>query len=429
MPSRFSSILRRAFSGFFQAPNVSSLESFICRLLFAGIVFYSLGAGMDKSTEPHPVGLLKLLHMIDDDRTWLGWLADPGHYATWRMVTAAALVLYVAGLALPVVLPVVTLLHILPFTLYNSQGYTHHGYQIISLTLLVQALTVWFHVWRTRSFSWLPPGATLRSWLLWQSQMLICGTYLVSIIAKVDNSGGMWLWNANYVAMDMVKTQRQNYLNKLDPQYAQAPEQAVWMLEHPWTARLMFGSGFILETLCIFAIGRRGLGFLIGVSIIVFHRSIDALMGLIFLYNELLVAVFIVGIPFGIAWVLSRLPGRLTAWGVTLGALGGVAVTWFFHPGAQARQITFVNYVTGIVHSCGILATEALNALSRVLLQAMLQLTGTSKEMVTDERWVPHLEFFRPMVLPAVTLAVIGGVAAWLLSRRKPQLAVPAQAP
>jgi hypothetical protein len=226
--------------------------------------------------------------------------------------------------------------------------------------------------------------------------------------------------------MDMVKTQRQSYLNNLDPQFTQPPEQAVWMLEHPWTARLMFGSGFLLEALCIFAIGRRGLGFLIGVSIIIFHRSIDALMGLTFLYNEFMVAVFLVGIPFGIAWALGRLPGRLTSWGVALGALGGIAATWFFHPTATANDLTPVRYLLGTVTSCGVLATEALNWLSREILQVMLHLTGTSKEISANERWIAHLEFLRPMLLPAVTLAVIGGVAAWVISRKKPQVAVEA---
>jgi hypothetical protein len=313
----------------------------------------------------------------------------------------------------------VAVLHILPFTLYNSQGYTHHGYQIVSLTLLVQALTVWFYVLRKRSFPWLPPGATLRSWLLWQSQMLICGTYFVTIIAKLDNSGGMWLWNANYVAMDMVKTQRQSYLNNLDPQFAQPPEQAIWMLDHPWTARLMFGSGFLLELLAIFAIGRRGLGFLIGVAIIVFHRSIDALMGLTFLYNEFLVAVFIVGIPFGIAWLLTRLPGRFTAWGVTLGALLGVIVSWFFHPGAASEQMSLLRYVLDAVNSCGVLATEALNALSREILKVMLQLTGTSKVITENDSWLNHRDYLRPMLVPAVLAAIIGGIIAALIPARK----------
>ena len=419
----FSTALRRLFAGFFQAPTVSALESFLCRLIFAGIILYSMHNGVDKTAEPHPVGLLRILHWIDNDRVWLGWLANPDNFAIWKLVTAGVLVLYVSGVALPVVLPAAALLHILPFTLFNSQGYTHHGYQIISLTLLVQALTVWFYIWRRKCFSWLPPDATLRSWLLWQSQMLVCGTYLVSIIAKLDNSGGMWLWNANYVAMDMVKTQRQNYLNNLDPQYAQPPEQAIWMLDHPWIARLMFGSGFLLETLCIFAVGRRGLGFLLGVSIILFHRSIDALMGLVFLYNELLVAVFVIGIPFGLAWLLSRLPGRVTGWGVTFGALLGIAVTWFFHPRVTSDHLSFIRYLFDTITSCGVLATEALNALSREILQVFLHFTNTSKEIASNNDWLKHRDYLMPMLLPSLALATLGGVAAWLAAQRKPGVA------
>jgi hypothetical protein len=192
------------------------------------------------------------------------------------------------------------------------------------------------------------------------------------------------------------------------------------MLEHPWTARLMFGSGFLLEALSIFAIGRRGLGFLIGVSILVFHRSIDALMGLTFLYNEFLVAVFLIGIPFGLAWLLSRLPGRFTAWGVTLGALAGVVVSSFFHPAVSSEHMGLLRYLLDAINSCGVLATEALNALSRNILQVMLHPTGTSKEIAVDDHWLNHRDYLRPMLVPTTIVAIVGGIVAWLISLRKP---------
>jgi hypothetical protein len=52
------------------------------------------------------------------------------------------------------------------------------------------------------------PDALLNSWLLVQSQVVVAGTYLVSLFTKILSTGGMWLWNANYIAIDLIKTQR-----------------------------------------------------------------------------------------------------------------------------------------------------------------------------------------------------------------------------
>ncbi len=143
-------------------------------------------------------------------------------------------------------------------------------------------------------------------------------------------------------------------------------------------------------------------------------------MGLAFLYNEFLVAVFIVGIPFGIAWLLTRLPGRLTAWGVTLGALLGVVVSWFFHPAAASEQMSLLRYLLDAINSCGVLATEALNTLSREILKVMLHLTGTSKVIAENDSWLNHRDYLRPMLLPTSLAAIIGGIIAWLIAQRKP---------
>ena len=58
-------------------------------------------------------------------------------------------------------------------------GFTHHGYQIISLTLLVQAVTVVYYS-ILKGLRLQPPDALLNSWLLVQSQVVVTGTYLVS---------------------------------------------------------------------------------------------------------------------------------------------------------------------------------------------------------------------------------------------------------
>ncbi len=53
-------MIRRLFSGWFQLPTVSPLEGFLSRLLFACVLVFTLRQGIQFTTEPHPVGLLKL---------------------------------------------------------------------------------------------------------------------------------------------------------------------------------------------------------------------------------------------------------------------------------------------------------------------------------------------------------------------------------
>lgn len=263
-------------SGWSRQPTVSPLEGFFLRLFFGIVILHTVQFGVEQNREPHPVGLLKLLQPFG---LTLTGLADPEAYEFFHRIIVGVTFLYIIGIGLPLVLPLLAVLHILPFTLYNSQGYTHHGYQIISLTLLIQACTAVYSVFRERRvFQW--PSADLRRWLLVQSQVVITGTYLVSVVTKMDSSKGMWLLNSHHVALDMVKTQRQNYLNDLDPKYEKTTADAIWFLERPGISRILFSSGVVLEAVCIFAIGNRLLGLLFGLSLILMHRTIAHLMGL-----------------------------------------------------------------------------------------------------------------------------------------------------
>ncbi|MEI6535426.1 MAG: hypothetical protein WCN98_08815, partial [Verrucomicrobiaceae bacterium] len=345
--------------GWFRRPEVSELESFFTRLFFALIVLYTLRMDSDilrLTTEPNPVGLLKLLKPLG---LRLTWLADAQVFETWRWIMAGLLGFYVTGLALPLVLPVLTVMHILPFTLFNSQGYTHHGNQIVSLLLTVQSGCVLWQAARDKRISLRPPDVILRGWLLWQSVTLIAGTYFVSVITKLLVSKGMWVWKANFFALDMIKTERQTWLNRVDHPWPGIPPTALWMLDHPWTARIVFGSGIVMEALCILAIGNRTLGFLIGISLIIMHRSIDQLMGgVAFQYNELLDFTFFVGVPFGIAWVLEKTLGKNARRGLIVGALAGVPLSWFFQSAPSSHIQTLPDYFLCLINSLGVWASQ-----------------------------------------------------------------------
>ncbi|HET7239421.1 MAG TPA: hypothetical protein VFI76_10350, partial [Terrimicrobiaceae bacterium] len=218
MRSKFVDSLRQLGAGFFLLPAVSPLEGFFLRFLFGLVVAFSLSLQVPFHEQPHPVGLARFFDLT--------WLADPQNLSIYRGVIYLLLILYAAGWLLPIVLPVLAVGHALMFTLYNSQGFTHHGYQIVSLTLVAQAATVLYYT-ALKGLRLQSPDPLLNAWLLVQSQVVVTGTYLVSFLTKVLATGGMWFWNAHYIALDLIKTQRQHYFSRLDPAAAVDPPEAI----------------------------------------------------------------------------------------------------------------------------------------------------------------------------------------------------------
>jgi hypothetical protein len=372
--------LRRLASGFFSPPSVSALEGFFLRAFFALVVAYTLRSDIPFPTQPHPAGLARFFDLTS--------LSDPAIYSAFRGAMYALLLLYIGGLMLPLALPLLAVGHMLAFTLYNSQGYTHHGFQIVSLTLVAQAGTVLYYTilvgLRLR-----PPDARLNAWLLWQSQMIVVGTYLISVFSKMINSRGLWLWNSSYIAADLLKSRRQLYYGSLDPQYAGDPAEATWLLENPWMARVLFGTGFLFEAVAFLALASRKIGFLVGVALILMHRSIAGIMGLRFDNNEMLCAIFLVGIPFFAAWCLQRIGDPVVRLGVLAGALAGIPLSYFAQPSSLQGAMPLPGYLAQLIKSLSVWH---------------------------DGNVADFLRFTLPLWVTCVAMAVAGAVAARLLT-------------
>jgi hypothetical protein len=286
-------LLHKAWEALFPLPQVGALEALLSRLLVAYAMWYFYPIFTPPAVQPAPVGLA---HFFD-----LTWLGDPAVLALYKQGFIVILCIYAAGLALPVTLPVLAIMQILPYTLINSQGFTNHSHNILSVTLMAQALVAVCHL----RGAWLQPNARMNAWLLAAAQAGIACTYLISVCSKMIASGGTWLFKSHYIALDLVKTMRQNYYSQLEPRYATEPEGVVWMLQHPKLTALVFDSGFFIEALIVLAVGTRRLAFIFGVFAILMHRSINYLMGLEFHQNEAMLAVFFVNVPFLLAmlWV------------------------------------------------------------------------------------------------------------------------------
>ena len=200
-------------------------------------------------------------------------LHGPGWYDTIVLSSAVIGALYAWGRGLLITLPLLALLHTVPWTLSNSQGYTHHGHQLVSMVLIVQSIVVWS--WQIRAWRGKPAlPAGLVGHLIYYSQGMIAFSYLACAITKLINTKGLWLWRSNYICIELIKSQRLEYYANLDPAYAGDPPSALWLLTHPWTTRLIFDIGFpaavvatvvfaVPATIRLTAHGLRGAGLII----------------------------------------------------------------------------------------------------------------------------------------------------------------------
>jgi hypothetical protein len=382
------SSLRKFADGFFSLPTVNPLEGFFLRLLFGIVVASTLSLQVPFHDQPHPVGLARFFDLT--------WLSDPEKSSAYRSGLYLLLFVYASGWFLPLVLPLLAVGYSLMFTLYNSQGYTHHGYQIISLTLLVQAVTVLYYsvVKRVRLQ---PPDALLNSWLLVQSQVVVTGTYLVSFLTKLFVTGGMWFWNAHFIALDMIKTQRQHYFSRFNPADLGDPPEAIWLLEHPWLARGLFASGVVLEAVAFIALASRKLGFVIGVGLILMHRSVSMLMGLRFQNNEMLSAIFLIGIPYFLACCLQRVHPVAIRVGLLIGAGLGIPLSYFAQPPAIQNAMPFSYYLVALVNSLSVWA---------------------------NGNWGEIMKFTLPVWTTCLITAAAGAVGAHLIGKAKMRASV-----
>jgi len=244
---------------------------------------------------PKPVGIGKIIP--------LGWLSgfEAGRAVMWLMLLG--LIAYVAVpmrfLKWPALL--VFLIHNAVFTLNNSQGSTHHGYQIITVTLLAQVCVLWMPTvcrWFKKK-PLLPEGLEIGDLWVYYSQLAIAGAYVVAGVSKLLRSHVMWVVDSPLIAVQVVKTHSQNYYNYLQPEFAnRGLHYAEWIAAHPWLTRLMLTSGLLLELFAFVALIGRKSAFVIGAMMIGLHVSISLVMHLHFPQNEQTCLIFLVNLPF-----------------------------------------------------------------------------------------------------------------------------------
>lgn len=300
-------------------------EVFFMRLLLAVVVLFSVDHMLPNligepsgtpgiaqmSKMPYPTGVGHIF-------PWLTILSNES-VAWWtHLALAVGLFLYVCGLVLPLSLALVTAIHIAIFTLNNSQGATHHGYQLISVVLLAQCVVAWLP-WGFRIFGKklvLPDGLHLRDWSVYYSQLAIAGCYVIAGVTKMLASGPMWIVKSPLIAVQIHKSFDQKYYEYLDPKWLEEGHQyADFAVQNPNLARLILGGGLILELIAFLVLVGRRSAAILGVSLIAMHLAIGYTMALHFPENERIDFVFLVNAPFWIvtafAWITAKRKGSL----------------------------------------------------------------------------------------------------------------------
>lgn len=278
-----------------------AFERFVMRLALAVTVFYTIRWGLPPyDDQPKPNGLA---HFID-----LTFLTDKSVMGPLQAITIACLVLYVLR-----IVPVIAVL--VPFavsvgvgTLINSQGAINHDTQMVTMILLGQCIV--FLVAGIRAGQWLRIDSLWENRAILVSKIVIAAGYVASGMVKLDRSDGRWIHDVPKLAVQLRKTNLSKFSSDGLPidEFGGVVFPA-WIIEHPWLARGLFGSGLLLELLCFVALAGRRSAFVIGVLLIVLHLTVGRLMELHFVYNMAAIAIFFVNVP----GIPKMLRGRLAA--------------------------------------------------------------------------------------------------------------------
>ncbi|MBA2271780.1 MAG: hypothetical protein H0W20_14475 [Chthoniobacterales bacterium] len=288
----------------FPIPLYGAVERAVMRVLFALVVAHHIPGSLNYNTLPAPNGLARLADLT--------FLLNPAVFAVAQYLLYGALALYVLRVGWSFALPYMTLLSVCVGSIINSQGAISHYLQIVSLVLLAQTVAHFYNIV-------LPPAAepseidaASESRVIQFSQQAIAATYLVSGLTKLIHTGGAWILQSPLVAVQIVKTTEQDYYDTLDAARAGSSIAiAEWMAQHPLIVGAVLTTGLLLElTAPLLLLGRRWTLFY-GLALVAFHESVHRVMKLQFMYNEHLLWIYLVNVPFW-AWLAARRLRRST---------------------------------------------------------------------------------------------------------------------
>ncbi len=275
-------------------------ERLFMRVLFALVVKEHVPASLSQFNLSAPNGFARFVD--------LHFLLDPGVFQICRYLCWLALGLYVLRVAWSIALPYLTLLSAAVGSIVNSQGAIGHFYQIVSLVLCAQTFAHFYSWWKKRRGRETIDRSLAEDRVIYWSQQTIVATYLVSALTKLIHTSGKWFLQSPLIAVQIVKTNEQNYYDRLDATASGSSAAiAEWIVHHPLLVALILSCGLILELTSPLALLGRRFALCYGLGLVVFHESVYRVMKLQFTNNEYLIWIFLVNVPFWAMAIAFRL--------------------------------------------------------------------------------------------------------------------------
>jgi hypothetical protein len=335
----------------------AAYEWFCMRLLFAYLMFASFrqsgyhpfhwwdapGRGADFLTQPRPNGIAQFLDVTR--------VAQPANVPIIAGMLGIFLIIFMLGVAPVISIFSLAIFQIAVGALENSQGNNiYHTSQILALGMVGMggaALVENIRALRTGGWSglrahcaarytWLAyalrtpatwfrtasAGENLspeiearqeqsRSFLIYITQQMIAVAYVVAGLSKLWISKGTWFTDVQHIALQFEKNTLTKFYQELNPRPG-IPSVTVFVDAHPTFTSVFFAPGLLLEIFCFLALFNRSLMAVFGVSLMVMHFLIALIMALDFYYNEWLVAIFFVNVPFWWRWLWLRIQQQKT---------------------------------------------------------------------------------------------------------------------
>ncbi len=272
----------------------------IYRAGFALVLLFALHSswpGFASMPKPHGLGV-----WID-----FSFFGQPDRMPPFYHFYQAALALYAAGVLMPLALGYMSFFTIGVGTLMNSQGAIGHSSQFLAMIVLAQFLVhSWFafrRVCRGQFGLFTEPAASVSA-LDW-ARNVFASAYVVSAVVKLVNSNGEWLLRTPNIALQLIKTNEMDYYNRLQNEVGfWATDFPIFLVEHPWFAMLLFGSGLFIELFAFALLFGKRWAFFTGLAVIALHLSISKIMRLYF-EEHMGAALVLCVLPLVLSWAGS----------------------------------------------------------------------------------------------------------------------------
>ena len=264
----------------------TSLEMFIMRLGMAILIFYFGCLAHIKPFEPSPDKLNGLAKIIP-----LMWMLDPTTLMVIRVVAGLSLVVFVFGW-MPVISFFPGMFTMLGMgALRNSKGDISHSTQVLAMSALA--------VWLCYLYGAIRRKEVLRVSLATQRAamfgiiLMISGSYVASGIVKMKASGGHWIARIPSMSVQMIKANLSDYYSDPNDTISTTMTEKApkFFIEHPILAKVVFGTGLILELGAFVMVLSRRWALIWGGSLLLMHAGISLLMDIEFWNHMSLLAV------------------------------------------------------------------------------------------------------------------------------------------